>query len=61
MSFLKWNETAEGQSVLTNTYKQMKKIILAVVVLTFLLSSCASTSGCGGSYVKNYNKCAAYH
>ena len=39
----------------------MKKIILAVVVLTFLLSSCASTGGCGGSYVQNYNKCPAYH
>jgi len=39
MSFLKWNETAEGQSVLTNTYRQMKKIlIVGAAILT--LSSC---------------------
>ena len=58
----RWRNTSQEVSVLTNTHKQMKKIILAVIVLTFLLSSCASTSGgCGGSYVKNYNMCPAYH
>ncbi len=44
---------------------KVKNVIVLVVVTLFttiLLSSCASTGmGCGGSYVKNYNMCPAYH
>jgi len=36
-------------------------VFLALGLMTLLLTSCGTTSGCGGSYVKNYNKCPAYH
>ena len=47
----------------------MKKIIeknlatvIVLIVFALAFSSCASTGiGCGGSYVKNYNMCPAYH
>lgn len=36
-------------------------VFLAITLMTILLTSCGTTSSCGGSYVKNYNKCPAYH
>ena len=42
--------------------KNVAVLIVVALFATIFLSSCASAGmGCGGSYVKNYNLCPAYH
>tara|TARA_R110002012_G_scaffold49788_1_gene128696 strand:+ start:1375 stop:1518 length:144 start_codon:yes stop_codon:yes gene_type:complete len=47
---------------MTKIVEKNVAVIVVLVIFALAFSSCASTGmGCGGSYVKNYNMCPAYH